>query len=60
MSGQQNSGKRSEHNRYQPPVSLPLDFDKAIEGLLGVKTKGKREQEADKKKPDDSLGEQSG
>ena len=28
-------------NKYQPPVRLPLEFDQAVKGLLGVKPQRK-------------------
>ena len=32
---------KSKDRKYQPPVAIPLDFDRAVEGLLAVKPEPK-------------------
>jgi hypothetical protein len=34
-----------------PPVRIPLDFDRAVEGLLAVDPKGPAPEKSAKKKP---------
>ena len=41
-------GKKKAVKKYNPPVSLPLDFETAVEGLLAVKPD--RPQPAKRKK----------
>jgi hypothetical protein len=45
--------KRDQKNspKRLPPVSIPLSFDKAIEGLLQVDPKGPVPEKLAKKKP---------
>ncbi|MEX0701655.1 MAG: hypothetical protein WD069_06115 [Planctomycetales bacterium] len=42
---------KSAHNgdTRQPPVHIPLDFEQAVEGLIGVKPAAKKKAEPEKK-----------
>ncbi len=47
-----NSGNPGRTGKKRlPPVHIPLDFDKAIEGLLAVDPKGPARERIQKKKP---------
>jgi hypothetical protein len=41
----------SAASKRLPPVRIPLDFDRAVEGLLAVDPKGPIAQKGAKKKP---------
>ena len=42
--------QKQKSTARKPPVHIPLSFDKAVEGLLGVKPKPRPKKDAGKKK----------
>jgi hypothetical protein len=50
--------QNDQHKRKTPPLAIPLPFDKAVDGLLGVKPKpdDKREAKKPKKKKTKKKG----
>jgi hypothetical protein len=45
------SNRKHPTGKRQPPVKIPLPFDKAVEGLLRVDPKGPVPEKSAKKKP---------